>query len=227
MYILVINPGSTSTKMAVFEDEKPMILRGITHTNEELAKFGDDVLNQLDYRKQLVLDELERMNVAMQFEAVIGRGGLVKPIAGGVYEINQQMLDDTLNGIAMHNHACNLGCLIAHDIAQGAQAGKWGVVVDGALTGARVDTKTVRMPVDSARDKNLIVGDFNGDRVDKVLQRICEVCAITVHLGMRRHAHGYKYKVRDYLPHFTIFYLRCKVTKKIRVDYVFFFFCYN
>ena len=119
MYILVINPGSTSTKMAVFEDEKPMILRGITHTNEELAKFGDDVLNQLEYRKQLVLDELERMNVSMQFEAVIGRGGLVKPIAGGVYEINQQMLDDTLNGIAMHNHACNLGCLIAHDIAQG------------------------------------------------------------------------------------------------------------
>jgi len=95
-----------------------MILRGISHTNEELAPFGDDVLNQLDYRKQLVLDELERMNVPLQFEAVIGRGGLVKPIAGGVYEINQQMLDDTLNGIAMHNHACNLGCLIAHDIAK-------------------------------------------------------------------------------------------------------------
>ncbi len=118
MLILVINPGSTSTKMAVFEDEKPMILRGISHTNEELAPFGDDVLNQMDYRKQLVLDELKRMNVPMQFEAVIGRGGLVKPIAGGVYEINQQMIDDTLNGIAMHNHACNLGCLIAHDIAQ-------------------------------------------------------------------------------------------------------------
>ena len=117
MYILVINPGSTSTKMAVFEDEKPMILRGISHTNEELAPFGDDVLNQLEYRKQLVLDELERMNVPMQFEAVIGRGGLVKPISGGVYEINQRMLDDTHNGIAMHNHACNLGCLIAHDIA--------------------------------------------------------------------------------------------------------------
>ncbi|MBQ8464120.1 MAG: butyrate kinase [Prevotella sp.] len=117
MFILVINPGSTSTKMAVFEDEKPMILRGISHTNEELAPFGDDVLNQLEYRKQLVLDELERMNVPMQFEAVIGRGGLVKPISGGVYEINQRMLDDTHNGIAMHNHACNLGCLIAHDIA--------------------------------------------------------------------------------------------------------------
>ena len=118
MYILVINPGSTSTKMAVFEDEKPRILRGINHTNEELAKFGDDVLNQLEYRKQLILDELNRMNEPMRFDAVIGRGGLVKPIAGGVYEINQQMLDDTLNGIAMHNHACNLGCLIAHEIAQ-------------------------------------------------------------------------------------------------------------
>lgn len=118
MFILVINPGSTSTKMAVFEDEKPMILRGISHSNEELAPFGDDVLNQLQYRKQLVLEELERMNVPMQFEAVIGRGGLVKPLAGGVYEINQQMLDDTMNGIAMHNHACNLGCLIAHEIAQ-------------------------------------------------------------------------------------------------------------
>jgi len=116
MLILVINPGSTSTKMAVYEDESPMVLRNIAHTNEDLARF-DDVIEQQDYRKQLVLNELKRMNVPMAFDAVIGRGGLVKPIAGGVYEINQQMLDDTHNGIAMHNHACNLGCLIAHEIA--------------------------------------------------------------------------------------------------------------
>ncbi|MGX8696796.1 MAG: butyrate kinase, partial [Prevotella sp.] len=116
MMILVINPGSTSTKMAVYEDEKPMVLRSISHDNEELSRF-DDVIEQLDYRKQLVLDELERVNVPLEFDAVIGRGGLVKPIAGGVYEINQKMLDDTHSGIAMHNHACNLGCLIAHDIA--------------------------------------------------------------------------------------------------------------
>lgn len=117
MLILVINPGSTSTKMAVYEDEKPMMLRSISHTNEELAHF-DNVIEQLDYRKRLVLNELERGNVPMEFDAVIGRGGLVKPIAGGVYEINQKMLDDTHSGIAMHNHACNLGCLIAHDIAK-------------------------------------------------------------------------------------------------------------
>ena len=117
MLILAINPGSTSTKMAVFENEKPMVLRSISHSPEELAQF-DDVIEQLDYRKQLVLGELERMNVPLMFDAVIGRGGLVKPIAGGVYEINQLMLDDTHSGIAMHNHACNLGCLIAYEIAK-------------------------------------------------------------------------------------------------------------
>ena len=117
MFILAINPGSTSTKMAVFEDEKPMVLRSISHSPEELSQF-DDVIEQLDYRKQLILKELERMNVPLEFEAVIGRGGLVKPIAGGVYEINEAMLTDTYSGIAMHNHACNLGCLIAHEIAK-------------------------------------------------------------------------------------------------------------
>ena len=117
MKILVINPGSTSTKMAVYEDEKPVLLRNITHPAEELAPF-DAITEQQDFRRQLVLEELRRSDIPLKFDAVIGRGGLVKPIAGGVYEINQQMLDDTLHGCVMHNHACNLGCLIAHEIAQ-------------------------------------------------------------------------------------------------------------
>ena len=117
MRILVINPGSTSTKMAVYENEKPLMLRNITHTAEELAPF-DAITEQQDFRRQLVLDELRQADIPLEFDAVIGRGGLVKPIAGGVYEINQQMLDDTLHGCVMHNHACNLGCLIAYEIAQ-------------------------------------------------------------------------------------------------------------
>ena len=116
MKILVINPGSTSTKMAVYEDEKPILLRNITHTAEELAPF-DAITEQQDLRRQLVLDELKRSDIPLEFDAVIGRGGLVKPIAGGVYEINEQMAEDTLHGCVMHNHACNLGCLIAHEIA--------------------------------------------------------------------------------------------------------------
>ena len=116
MKILVINPGSTSTKMAVYEDEKPILLRNITHTAEELAPF-DAITEQQNLRRQLVLDELKRSDIPLEFDAVIGRGGLVKPIAGGVYEINEQMVEDTLHGCVMHNHACNLGCLIAHEIA--------------------------------------------------------------------------------------------------------------
>ena len=115
MMILVINPGSTSTKMAVFEDEKPILLRTINHSAEELASF-EDVLEQKDFRRQLVLDELQRADIPINFDAVIGRGGLVKPLEGGVYEINTLMVRDTLSGIAMHNHACNLGCLIAYEI---------------------------------------------------------------------------------------------------------------
>jgi butyrate kinase len=117
MKILVINPGSTSTKMAVYEDETPILLRNITHTPEELAGFSD-VIEQQDLRRQLVIDELRAADISLDFDAVIGRGGLVKPISGGVYEINQRMIDDTLHGCVMHNHACNLGCLIAHEIAE-------------------------------------------------------------------------------------------------------------
>ena len=116
MKILVINPGSTSTKMAVYEDEKPILLRNIPHTAEELAPFGN-ITEQQDFRRQLILDELQQANIPLTFDAVIGRGGLVKPIAGGVYEINDLMVNDTLHGCVMHNHACNLGCLIAYEIA--------------------------------------------------------------------------------------------------------------
>ena len=115
MNILVINPGSTSTKMAVYDDEKPILLRTIVHSAEELSAF-DDVLLQQDFRKQVLINELKQAQIPMDFDAVIGRGGLVKPLEGGVYEINEQMVRDTLSGIAMHNHACNLGCLIAYEI---------------------------------------------------------------------------------------------------------------
>ena len=116
MKILVINPGSTSTKMAVYDHENPVFVRNIAHTAEELAQF-DAITEQQDFRRQLVLDELKRSNISLDFDAVIGRGGLVKPICGGVYEINKRMLEDTLHGCVMHNHACNLGCLIAYEIA--------------------------------------------------------------------------------------------------------------
>ncbi len=115
MYILVINPGSTSTKMAVYEDHKPMLLRSITHSVEELEQF-EDITHQFQFRKDLIINELKRMGCEFNFAAIVGRGGLAKPVEGGVYEINDKMISDTK--AAIHQHACDLGCIIAYEIAK-------------------------------------------------------------------------------------------------------------
>ncbi len=114
MNILVINPGSTSTKVAVYANEKPIFVSDITHTREELSGFGD-FIDQYTFRKNLVIEEVKRHGVPLHFDAVMGRGGLAKPVEGGVYAINEKMLADTRN--AKHKHACDLGCLIAYEIA--------------------------------------------------------------------------------------------------------------
>ena len=114
MKILVINPGSTSTKIAVYENETPLLVRNIKHTVEELSVYPQ-VIDQFEFRKNLVLQELEANGIPFEFDAVIGRGGLVKPIPGGVYEVNEAMKRDTLH--AMRTHACNLGGLIAEELA--------------------------------------------------------------------------------------------------------------
>ena len=114
MKILVINPGSTSTKIAVYENETPLLVRNISHTVEELSVYSQ-VVDQFEFRKNLVLQELEANKIPFDFDAVIGRGGLVKPIPGGVYEVNEAMKRDTVH--AMRTHACNLGGLIADKLA--------------------------------------------------------------------------------------------------------------
>lgn len=119
MKILAINPGSTSTKIAVYEDETPLLVRNIRHTVDELARFPN-VIDQFDFRRSLVLRELEAIGIPLAFDAIIGRGGLVKPIPGGVYEVNEAMKQDTLH--AMRTHACNLGGLIAEELASSLPA---------------------------------------------------------------------------------------------------------
>lgn len=114
MNILVINPGSTSTKIAIFRDKELIHKRNISHSTEELKQFAT-IIDQFEYRKHMVLDELERTQIPVQFEAVIGRGGLTKPLAGGVYEVNQAMIDDIKSN--EHSHASDLGCIIAASIA--------------------------------------------------------------------------------------------------------------
>ena len=113
--ILVINPGSTSTKIAVFEDEKPIMLRNIHHSAEQLAQF-EKITDQREFRRELVVKELEYLGIPMKFDIIMGRGGLARPVTGGVYRVNEKMCEDTYH--AIRKHACNLGCIIAYELAQ-------------------------------------------------------------------------------------------------------------
>jgi butyrate kinase len=116
-HILAINPGSTSTKVAIYVNTKVIFLKSIPHDVEELAKF-DKVSDQFEYRKDIILDELKNAHIETdKIEAVVGRGGLIKPIKSGIYSINEEMKKDLRTGI-LGEHASNLGGLIADDIAQ-------------------------------------------------------------------------------------------------------------
>ena len=113
---LIINPGSTSTKIAVFEDEKSMFEKTLRHTNEELAVYNI-VADQFQFRKQLILEALKENNIEVKsLNAVVGRGGLLLPIEGGTYSVNDKLAEDLKCNIK-GEHASNLGGLIARSIA--------------------------------------------------------------------------------------------------------------
>jgi butyrate kinase len=115
--ILVINPGSTSTKIAIYQQEKVIFLKTIKHAPEDLRKFKR-ITDQYEFRKDVIYTELKSADVPIEtIDAVIGRGGLVKPIASGVYRVNESMRNDLLE-CKRGEHASNLGALIAADIAK-------------------------------------------------------------------------------------------------------------
>ena len=115
--ILAINPGSTSTKFAVYSNEKPLFEETIRYSSEELSGF-EKIIEQLDFRKNSIINYLKNINFDMEsISAVVGRGGGLDPIAGGTYSVNERMLTDTR--IAKRGeHASNLGAHIANDIAK-------------------------------------------------------------------------------------------------------------
>ena len=115
MRILVINPGSTSTKLAVYEGESQIWRENIFHPNQELEPYHH-INEQYEYRKNHVEDALLRAEIDLHFDAVIARGGLLRPIPGGVYLVDEHMKRDLWN--AQMEHASNLAAWIADDIAQ-------------------------------------------------------------------------------------------------------------
>ncbi len=114
--ILAINPGSTSTKIAIYKNANPVFLKDIKHSNKELKKFKT-IAEQFDFRKDIIFKELNKADIKIDLiRAVVGRGGLVKPIESGIYEVNENLIRDLINS-PLGEHASNLGGLIAKEIA--------------------------------------------------------------------------------------------------------------
>lgn len=116
MKILAINPGSTSTKIAVYEDLLPVFVHTIRHNVEELELFPT-ITDQYNFRKDFIISAIEQNGIKVDdLDAIVGRGGLLKPISGGVYEVDEIMIQDLKTGI-QGEHASNLGGILAREIA--------------------------------------------------------------------------------------------------------------
>lgn len=125
--LLIINPGSTSTKIGVYEGEKEVLEETLRHSAEEILKY-DTIFDQLDFRKEVILKVLKEKGIDInELDAVVGRGGMLKPIEGGTYEVNEAMVEDLKVGV-QGPHASNLGGILSNEIAK--EIGKRAFIVD-------------------------------------------------------------------------------------------------
>lgn len=115
--LLIINPGSTSTKIAVYDDENMVFEETVRHSTGEICLF-EKIYDQYEFRKNIIVKALEKNNIGIKsIDGVVGRGGLLKPIEGGIYKVNEKMLEDLKVG-CNGEHASNLGGILAYEIAK-------------------------------------------------------------------------------------------------------------
>jgi butyrate kinase len=115
--LLVLNPGSTSTKLAVFQGAQQTHRTSLHHSNAELAGFSD-IVEQKDFRQGVTVKWLQSEGVSLEsLTAIVARGGLLAPIPGGTYTINETMVEQLAEG-RYGKHASNLGALIAFGLSQ-------------------------------------------------------------------------------------------------------------
>ncbi|MCD6449342.1 MAG: butyrate kinase [Thermotogaceae bacterium] len=134
--ILVINPGSTSTKLAIYEDDKEVLKETIRHSVDELKGF-ERITDQYEFRKNVILDFIKKAGYDIKsFSAIVGRGGLIRPIPSGTYEVDDLMLQELREG-KYGEHASNLGALIANELAK--EAGVKAYIVDPVVVDEMVD----------------------------------------------------------------------------------------
>ena len=115
MKVLIINPGATSTKIAVFDEEEQLFKKSIDHSAQELDRF-DRVIDQADFRQKAILDAVTEGGFRLtDFAAVCGRGGLYRPIPSGTYAVNDRVMHD-VETAPYGEHPSNLGAYLARRI---------------------------------------------------------------------------------------------------------------
>lgn len=182
--ILAINPGSTSTKIAVYQNMNPIFVKNITHPSEQIAQF-EHVADQFHFRKEIINKELEEAEIQLdKIQAVVGRGGMLKPISSGVYQVNEAMKTD-LHEHPIKEHASNLGGLIADDIASSLPNAKAyiadPVVVDELDEIARVSGHPLfkRISIFHALNQKAIARQH----AKSIMKRYEDLNLIVVHMG--------------------------------------------
>jgi butyrate kinase len=182
--ILSINPGATSTKVALYLNETPLKVEVIRHSPEDVSSFKS-TLDQLDYRKDLVLRFLEenRLKVS-ELSAVVGRGGPFKSLESGTYRVNEKMLSDIKAGNVQADHPSNLGALIASEIVKGTDVPAFivdPVSVDEFIPEARISglPQIERKSLSHALNMKMVTRKA----AKKLEKRYEELNLIIVHLG--------------------------------------------
>jgi butyrate kinase len=182
--ILAINPGSTSTKIAVFDGEKQIFLKNIKHTVEEIAPFKK-ITDQFDFRKDVILKELKEAGIQLEtLKIIVGRGGLVKPVPSGVFLVNDKMKHDLRN--SNKEHASNLGGLIADDIVKSLNNGAVAVIADPVVVDEMEDVARIaghplfqRVSIFHALNQKAVARKY----AKSVSKKYEEVNVIVAHLG--------------------------------------------
>ena len=200
---LVINPGSTSTKVGVFEDETLLFEETLRHPTEEIAKYAS-VIDQKDFRKEIILDFLKEKNCDPKtLNVIVGRGGLLKPIPGGTYAVSDALLADLKAGV-QGQHASNLGGILAREIGDALGIPSYivdPVVVDELTDKARLSgmPELPRRSIFHALNQKAVARRFakeNGKRYE-------DLNLIVIHMGggvsVGAHDHGQVVDVNNIL----------------------------
>jgi butyrate kinase len=182
--ILIINPGSTSTKIAVYQDGECLMQQNIRHYLDELVHYPT-IISQFEFRKDMIEGTLEMEGFALDdFKIIMGRGGLTYPLESGVYEVDDRMLTHVRKGV-LGQHASNLGPLLSHAIAKGIQGAK-AYIADPVVTD-ELD-QVARVSGHPRFERRSIYHALNQKAISRIFaqsisKNYCDLNLIVVHMG--------------------------------------------